>query len=94
MGGSTEAKLDDIQGEKIRLESGFGNDQISWVEQSSKLIDEMLEYSVSKFMGFHVPSVEFSTAAYEADYQTASEPKTEKATSSARRLRRKTEILA
>lgn len=58
-------------GEKVKTSIGFGADQIEWLANSSKKIDETLGYKVTKFLGMHIPLAEFAKAAYEAGYQSS-----------------------
>lgn len=61
------------QGEKVKTTAGFGADQVEWLESSSKKIDEELGYTVSKFLGMHIPLSQFSQAAYESEYQSSAD---------------------
>ena len=56
------------EGEKVRTEQGFGDDQIDWVKQSAAKIDEEAGRTVPKFFCFHIPMYEIVEACYEKGY--------------------------
>lgn len=58
------------EGEKVKTSTGFGTDQVEWLANSSKKIDETLGYTVTKFLGMHMPLAQVAQAAYEAGYQS------------------------
>ncbi len=60
------------QGENVRTTAGFAPDQIQWLVESAKTIDEAVGYSVPKLLACHIPMKEFAMAAYYAGYQSSS----------------------
>ncbi len=58
------------QGETVETSVGFGEDQLTWLDENSSLIDGIVGYEVSKFVAFHIPIAEFAEGAYEAGYQS------------------------
>lgn len=56
------------QGEKLRTDYGFGEDQLQWVDDTCAKITDALGYIPTKFAAFHVPIWEYWDAAIEKGY--------------------------
>lgn len=61
------------QNEKVKTSIGFADDQVKWLENSSKNIDEKLGYTVTKFLGMHIPLSQFADGAFASGYQSSSD---------------------
>ena len=74
--GATDANGNPLtynQNEKVKTSTGFAEDQVKWLENSSKKIDETLGYTVTKFLGMHIPLAQFAEGAFASGYQSSSD---------------------
>jgi predicted phosphodiesterase len=64
-----QTEVDENGNPTIKTTTGFGADQVEWLNTSSANIDATLGYTVTKFLGIHIQLNQFWYAAIESGYE-------------------------